>query len=291
MSTVTVWPPGLIVSGVPRVASPDASTVIVTLCPAARIPDVCERLMLPSSPDGTEMDQLTGPPLALSVNDALLPTARAMLLVDTESVPWLAPAEPDGLGELEAADDGLGEADETGAADPPDPEEEEDDDDGPDDADVDVDVVAPPVRLTDGVPADPPRAAADVAPPSAGSADGLADRDLRPGRTVMVLSCAPAPCEEASGTVADEAAPGITAVTGTDVAPAVVVVWWPAAAKPVAVAATATVPTAATASRGAVIRPSRPPRAFGNPSSPKLTRRPPRARRQTASGPLSLVIR
>jgi hypothetical protein len=87
MSTVTVWPPGLIVSGVPTVASPDASTVIVTLCPAASEPDACERLMLPSSPDGTEIDQFTGPPLAVSVNEALPPTASAMLLVDTDSVP------------------------------------------------------------------------------------------------------------------------------------------------------------------------------------------------------------
>lgn len=40
MSTVTVSPPGLIVSGVPTVAIPDAWTVIVTLWPAASVPDV-----------------------------------------------------------------------------------------------------------------------------------------------------------------------------------------------------------------------------------------------------------
>src|ERR1700677_2145272 len=141
MSTVTVWPPGLIVSGVPRVASPDASTGIVTLWTAVSVPAVCERLMLPSSPDGTEMDQLTVPPLAVSVNEAVLPTASAILLVDTESVPWLAPEldDPDG--------DGLGEAEADGDADPEDPE-----DDAVGDAEAEAAVLPPVPRPDDGAP-------------------------------------------------------------------------------------------------------------------------------------------
>lgn len=87
MSTVTVWPPGLIVSGSSMAASPATVTVIVTLWPASRVPDDCERLTSASSWDGAETDQVTGPPFAVSVNEPLPPTARAMLLVDTLSVP------------------------------------------------------------------------------------------------------------------------------------------------------------------------------------------------------------
>lgn len=43
--------------------------------------------MLPSSPDGTEMDQCTGLPFAVRVNELLDPTVSAMLFVETLSVP------------------------------------------------------------------------------------------------------------------------------------------------------------------------------------------------------------
>jgi hypothetical protein len=91
MSTVTVWPPGLIVSGSSMAASPATVTVIVTLWPASRVPDNCERLTSASSWDGAEIDQVTGPPFAVSVNEPLPPTARGILLVDTLSVPAVVP--------------------------------------------------------------------------------------------------------------------------------------------------------------------------------------------------------
>jgi len=91
MSTVTVWPPGLIVSGSSMAASPVTVTVIVTLWPASRVPDDCERLTSASSWDAAEIDQVTGPPFAVSVNEPLPPTARGMLVVDTLSVPVVAP--------------------------------------------------------------------------------------------------------------------------------------------------------------------------------------------------------
>ena len=51
------------------------------------MPDSWDTATLPSSPDGTEMDQSTGPPFAVKVNELLDPTASAMLLVETLSVP------------------------------------------------------------------------------------------------------------------------------------------------------------------------------------------------------------
>ena len=101
MATVTVCPPGLIVSGSLMAASPSTVTVIVTLWPAWRVPDDCDRLTSASSCDGAEIDQVTGPPFAVSVNEPLRPTARAMWLLDTLSVPAVvaedeAEAEADG---------------------------------------------------------------------------------------------------------------------------------------------------------------------------------------------------
>jgi hypothetical protein len=55
------------------------------------VPDDCERLTSASSWDGAEIDQVTGPPFAVSVNEPLPPTARAMLLTDTLSVPAVVP--------------------------------------------------------------------------------------------------------------------------------------------------------------------------------------------------------
>lgn len=86
-STVTVWSPGLIVSCEPTLTMPVAVTVIVTLWPAASAPDCWDTVTLPSSPDGNEMDQLTGPPFAVRVNELLDPTATATLCVETLSVP------------------------------------------------------------------------------------------------------------------------------------------------------------------------------------------------------------
>ena len=86
-STVTVWPPGEIVSGSLSAASPFPVTVIVTLWPAARVPEVWERLTPPSSWDGAEMDQLTGPPCAVSVNEPLPSPTIEMLFCETLSVP------------------------------------------------------------------------------------------------------------------------------------------------------------------------------------------------------------
>jgi hypothetical protein len=220
MSTVTVWPPGLIVSGVPTVASPDASTVIVTLWPAASEPDVCERLMLPSSPDGTAMDQLTGPPLAVSVNEALLPTASAMLLVDTDRVPCVVPefAEPDGdeLGE----DDGDEDGEDVGLADAePDDPELELEDGVLDDVGVEV-ALAPRVDEAEASVL-PPRVAADEPAPVTGVPAALADAEVRAGPIVMVLPCTVAECE-LIGALDVEAAAGITAVIGVDESPVVV---------------------------------------------------------------------
>lgn len=84
---MTVWPPGLIVSCEPTLATPVPVTVIVALWPAARVPDCGDTATLPSSPDGTEMDQLTGPPFAVRVNEPLDPTVSAMLFDETLSVP------------------------------------------------------------------------------------------------------------------------------------------------------------------------------------------------------------
>jgi hypothetical protein len=86
-STVTVWPPGLIVSCEPTLATPVPVTVIVALWPASRVPDCWDTATLPSSPDGTEMDQLTGPPFAVRVKEPLDPTVSAMLFDETLSVP------------------------------------------------------------------------------------------------------------------------------------------------------------------------------------------------------------
>jgi hypothetical protein len=86
-STVTVWSPGLIVSREPNLAMPVPVTMIVALWPASRVPDCWDTATLPSSLDGTEMDQATGPPLAVKVNELLDPTASAMLFVETLSVP------------------------------------------------------------------------------------------------------------------------------------------------------------------------------------------------------------
>lgn len=86
-STVTVWPPGLIVSCEPTLAMPVPVTVIVVLWPASRVPDRWDTATLPSSRDGTEMDQLTGPPFAVRVNEPLDPNVSAMLFVETLSVP------------------------------------------------------------------------------------------------------------------------------------------------------------------------------------------------------------
>jgi hypothetical protein len=96
MSTVTVWPPGLMVSGSSMAASPVTVTVIVTLWPAWRVPDDCERLTSASSWDGAEIDQVTGPPFAVSVNEPLPPTARGMVLLDTLSVPAVVPDGEEG---------------------------------------------------------------------------------------------------------------------------------------------------------------------------------------------------
>jgi hypothetical protein len=96
--TVTVWPPGEIVSGSSRAARPFPVTVIVTLWPAWRVPDVCERLTPPSSWDGAEMDQLTGPPCAVSVNEPLPSPTIEMLFWETLSVPAVVEDdEPDSL--------------------------------------------------------------------------------------------------------------------------------------------------------------------------------------------------
>lgn len=86
-STVTVWSPGLIVSCEPTLAMPVPVTVIVALWPVPRVPDCRDTATLPSSPDGTEMDQCTGPPFAVRVNELLDPTVSAMLFVETLSVP------------------------------------------------------------------------------------------------------------------------------------------------------------------------------------------------------------
>lgn len=179
--------------------------------------------MLPSSPDGTEMDQLTVPPWAVSVNELPPPTASAMFVVDTLSVPAAA-GDPD-------PEDGDELADEDGdeLADPAEP-----DDDVVGEADADV-VALPPVARADGDAA--PYDAADDAgdtdplpcetgtdvPPDVGSADGLPDRDAPlPGRSTTAFACVPvvyAPVAWADGpivTLADEAASGITAVIGVD---------------------------------------------------------------------------
>ena len=55
------------------------------------VPDDRESLTSASSWDGAEIDQVTGPPFAVSVNEPLPPTARGMLLVDTLRVPAVVP--------------------------------------------------------------------------------------------------------------------------------------------------------------------------------------------------------
>ena len=286
--------PGLIVSALSRVASPLTPTLIVTDCPAAREPDVWERLTLPSSPDGTEMDQLTGPPSAVSVNEPLRPAASVISDVDTDSVPALADDEGCALGEEDA--DGEGDAD--GAEDDEPPDDEPDAPDAPDaldDDDPDV-AVAAPVRPADDAVLDAavlPLATVTDDPPDVGSDDGVTRAAGRPGRITTDFACPPTPWDAPAAVTFDEGADGTTADSEEADADPVPVAgaWCPVVANPVAVAATAMVPTVATASRGAVSMPSRPASALGKPSSPNDTPRPPTARRQAASGPLSAVIR
>jgi hypothetical protein len=44
-----------------------AETEIVTLCPELRVPDDCDTLSWPAAADGTDTDQVTGPPRAVRV--------------------------------------------------------------------------------------------------------------------------------------------------------------------------------------------------------------------------------
>ena len=151
---MTGWAPGLIVSCWPALRIPVPVTLTVTLCPAAREPDVCERLTPPSSPDGAEMDQLTGPPFAVRVIEPLCPTTSARLCVETLSVP--------------AAGAGAGEPPPEDPGDPDDEEDPEDGADEPDDWEPDVVATLPPPPA---VEPDDDTASAD--PPDAGSAEGL----------------------------------------------------------------------------------------------------------------------
>ena len=279
-TTVTISSPGLIVSAVSRVASPVTVTVIVTLCPAAREPEVCDRLTLPRTPDGTEMDQFTGPPFAVIVNELLPAVASVIVDVDTDSVPSLA-LEDDPPEEEEPL--AVGDGDAEGDPEDEEPDDPEEPEEEPADEEDELVVVPPPEDLV-------PDATVTDEVPFPGSDDGFASGDWRPwadfvpGRTLWVPLVI---------TLVDEAASGITAESeDADAAPLPLAgAWCAVAANPVAVAATATVPTAATASRGAVSSPSRPVSALGKPSSPNEMRRPPMTRRQDASGPRSVVIR
>lgn len=113
----------------PTLSSAVSVTLIVTLWPAWRVPDACDREM----PDGSETDQLTGPPFAVSVNEALLPRESRMLDVDTLSVPAVGegdepePPEPEPL-DPEPPDDPDPDPEEPA----PDPDEPPDDEDPPD---------------------------------------------------------------------------------------------------------------------------------------------------------------
>lgn len=254
-------------------------TVIVTLWPAARVPEVCERLTPPSSWDGTEIDQLTGPPWAVSVNELLPAPAIAMRDLDTLSVP-AAGAE-------------------AGESDPPEPDPWLPDDPDPKEAElepeaarVDVDAEA----LADGEMEPPESGTAELA--ATGSADGSAVGDGDPAFAregfawaglwlVEVLADDAPACAPWLAAGVAEAASGATAEIPCDdelVLASGRAVKCPCVAHPVAVAATATVPTAATLS-GALPRPSRPAAScLGNPSGPNDMRRLPRILCQRASG-------
>ena len=144
---VTFSLPGLIVSAESRVKRPLTVTVTCVLWPASSVPDDCETLTLPSRPDGTEIDQFTVPPVAVSVIVELPAPASVIVDGDTLSVPAATPPEADGLA--------LGEGDAEGELDgeepPDDPSDAdadadgdaeadfEDEDDDPADADADAD--------------------------------------------------------------------------------------------------------------------------------------------------------
>lgn len=70
-----------------RLASPTTLTVTVMLSPAFSVPEDWESETVPSKEVGTVIDQVTGPPAAVSVSLPLLPTAIGIDVVDRLSVP------------------------------------------------------------------------------------------------------------------------------------------------------------------------------------------------------------
>jgi hypothetical protein len=108
-TTVTVIPPGSTVSCPPTVSRSLALTVTVVLAPSASVPDDGATVRPPTRPCDGVMDQVTGPPEAVSVKVAELPTLSRIVVELTLSVP------PAGGGGVEAGGvvplvDGAGEA-------------------------------------------------------------------------------------------------------------------------------------------------------------------------------------
>src|SRR5215469_467420 len=60
---------------------------MAALWPACSVPDACDTLIAPIRLGGMEMDQVTGPPFAVIVNEAPSSGASTTVLGDTVSVP------------------------------------------------------------------------------------------------------------------------------------------------------------------------------------------------------------
>lgn len=87
ISTWTGTRPGLTARVVSRLARPLTSIVTVVLAPAARVPEVLERLSSPSRLDGSVIDHRTGPPWAVSVRVFPSSGVSRTVLVETLTVP------------------------------------------------------------------------------------------------------------------------------------------------------------------------------------------------------------
>ena len=86
-TTRTVMPPGFTVSALSRETRLMIRRETVTLCPAASVPEDGETATWPIRLEDSAMDQVTGPPEAVSV---MLPPRTGLsstVLVDTLSVP------------------------------------------------------------------------------------------------------------------------------------------------------------------------------------------------------------
>jgi ribulose-phosphate 3-epimerase len=86
-TTVTTCPPGCTVSWLSSESSPDTVIATVAVPPALRVPDAGLTVSSPSRVVGSEIDQETGPPLAVSVSDPPSSGLSSTSAVDTASVP------------------------------------------------------------------------------------------------------------------------------------------------------------------------------------------------------------